>query len=342
MSSPPSPNDILGPFYIGVVLNTFLYGILVLQSITYYQGYKRDRRWLRLFILYIFIAETANTGVSVAMIYEPLVGQFGQLAGPGIPAPMFLFPTLLPGQPIMETAVSVPIQFFYAWRIRVILQSWFAPGVICLTALSGAAGAVWTSYNVIHAVNYLHKTDIDHSALLWSVSSAVCDVLITASLFFSLRERKTGIKRTDDAVNRIVRTTIQTGALTMVFTALNVGLFVGMPNSTLNFVFDFCLAKLYSNALLSTLNARSGGVSTEQPQQQNVLFSQGTSQTRSMQPHSIVVHKPAAYNPRADFIEMGAGRGSSGQKVSGQEVYIEREVHIDVEGEDMLGMGRRR
>jgi hypothetical protein len=81
----------------------------------------------------------------------------------------------------------------------------------------------------------------------------------------------------------------------MCFTALNVGLFVGLPNSTLlvdctppfsellnqhlihylpgrSFVFDFALPKLYSNALVSTLNARSGAVTTEQPQR-NVLFS---------------------------------------------------------------------
>ncbi|KAJ7330391.1 hypothetical protein DFH08DRAFT_882538 [Mycena albidolilacea] len=283
--APPSPEDILGPYYIGVVLNTFLYGILVLQTITYYQNYKRDRRWLRLFILYIFIAETVNTAVSVAMIYQPLISQFGTIK------PMFLFPSLLPGQPIMETAVSVPVQFFYAWRIRIILQNWIAPVFICLTSLAALGGAWWTSFVVQNAINYLHKSDIDHPALVWSVSSAACDVLITVCLFFSLRGRKTGIKNTDDAVNRIVRTTVQTGALTMCFTALNVGLFVGLPNSTLSFVFDFALPKLYSNALVSTLNARSGAVTTEQPQR-NVLFStHATSSQHIVAPTSVVINK---------------------------------------------------
>ncbi|KAF7333315.1 MFS domain-containing protein [Mycena venus] len=299
--APPSPDDVLGPFYIGVVLNTFLYGILVLQSITYYQGFKRDRRWLRLFILYIFIAETVNTAVSVAMIYEPLISQFGT------GKPMFLFPTYCfqysPGQPIMETAVSVPVQFFYAWRIRIILQNWFAPALICLTSLAALGGAWWTSFVVQNAVDYLHKSEIDHPALVWSVSSAACDVLITMCLFFSLRGRKTGIKHTDDAVNRIVRTTVQTGALTMIFTGLNVGLFVGLPNSTLSFVFDFALPKLYSNALISTLNARGGAMSAEQPQR-NVLFSTHaqTSSQHIVAPTSVVINK--TYNTQTDYIEM--------------------------------------
>ncbi|KAF8146390.1 hypothetical protein K438DRAFT_1990754 [Mycena galopus ATCC 62051] len=293
--APPSPEEILGPYYIGVVLNTFLYGILVLQTITYYQVYKRDRRWLRLFILYIFVAETVNTAMSVAMIYQPLISQFGTIK------PMFLFPSLLPGQPIMETAVSVPVQFFYAWRIHIILQSWIAPVFICLTSLSALGGAWWTSFVVQSTVNYLNKPLINHPALVWSVSSAACDVLITACLFFSLTGRKTGIKHTDDAVNRIVRTTVQTGALTMVFTALNVGLFVALPDSTLSFVFDFALPKLYSNALVSTLNARSGGVGAEQPQR-NVLFSTHGATSQIVAPTSVVINK--TYNTQMDYIEM--------------------------------------
>ncbi|KAK7028530.1 MFS domain-containing protein [Favolaschia claudopus] len=300
MSSPPSPHDVLGPYYIGVVLGTFLYGILVLQCITYYQGFKRDRRWLRYFILYIFIAETANTTVSIAMIYEPLISQFGTIK------PMFLFPSLLPGQPIMETAVSVPVQFFYAWRLRIILQNWIVPVLICLTSLSALGGAWWTAFEVINAVDYLHKSQVDHSALVWSCSSAACDVLITASLFFSLRNRKTGVKHTDDTVDRIIRTTVQTGAITMIFTGLNVGLFVGLSNSTLNFVFDFALPKLYSNALVSTLNARGGTFSSEQ---RNVLFSNGpgtgTQQhTAGGGPTSVVINKSYNSNNDFNFIEM--------------------------------------
>ncbi|KAJ7748868.1 hypothetical protein B0H14DRAFT_3167043 [Mycena olivaceomarginata] len=305
--APPSPEDILGPYYIGVVLNTFLYGILVLQTITYYQNYKRDRRWLRLFILYIFIAETVNTAVSVAMIYQPLISQFGTIK------PMFLFPSLLPGRPIMETAVSVPVQFFYAWRIRIILQNWIAPVFICLTSLArsgflitSSGGAWWTSFVVQNAVNYLHKSDIDHPALvcLRRVDYRLSLLQLAVSSISSApqRGRKTGIKNTDDAVNRIVRTTVQTGALTMCFTALNVGLFVGLPNSTLSFVFDFALPKLYSNALVSTLNARSGAVTTEQPQR-NVLFStHATSSQHIVAPTSVVINK--TYNTQTDYIEM--------------------------------------
>jgi len=77
------------------------------------------------------------------------------------------------------------------------------------------------------------------------------------SLFWSLTRKRTGIKRTDDLLNTIARHAIQTGLLTVTFAALDVGLFVALPDNTISFFFDFGLPKLYSNSLVSSLNARS-------------------------------------------------------------------------------------
>ncbi|KAK7055742.1 MFS domain-containing protein [Favolaschia claudopus] len=317
MAEAPSPQDLLGPYYFGVVLGTFFYGILVLQVITYYQSFKKDKLWLRLFILYLFVAETASTAVSIAMIYEPLVGQFGQVTPEGIPKPMFFFPSLLPGQPFLEVAVFVPVQFFYSWRISVIMRNYIMPVLICLTSILSAVGAIWTGI-VVHTVkNYLRKPEVNNSALIWSVSAAGADVLITASLFWSLRTRRTGIRKTDDTINTIIRNAIQTGALTVVFTLLDVVLFVALDHSTLNFVFDFALPKLYSNALVSTLNARAGGVTGSHAP--NVLFSGSGSGSNS--------HSRQA--------------GSLHQLPSAHKLVIEMNTVVERE-DDMLALGDRR
>ncbi|KAK7042416.1 MFS domain-containing protein [Favolaschia claudopus] len=271
-SAPPSPQALLGPYYLGVVLNTFLYGILVIQTLHYYQHYKRDKLWLRLFVVYLFTVETLNTGICVAMIYEPLVKQFGT------DAPVVLFPSLLPSQPFLEAAIFVPCQFFYAWRIWIITQNLIAPVLICMASTTSLIGAVWTAIIVSQVKSYENKPKVDHTALVWSVSAAAADLIITTSLIWSLRLKKTGMKRTDDVIDRIIRTAIQTGGLTMTFTILDVALFVALPNSTLSFLFDFAIPKLYSNALISTFNVRSTGplrtvdLATRGMQTQNMLF----------------------------------------------------------------------
>ncbi|KIK62689.1 hypothetical protein GYMLUDRAFT_41602 [Collybiopsis luxurians FD-317 M1] len=303
MASPPTPQLVLGPYYFGVALNTFLYGVLVLQAVIYYQGYKRDHTWLRFFVLYLFVVETANTGICVAMIYEPLVGQFGT------DKPMTLFPVLLAGQPFLETAISAPVQFFYAWRISVIMKSYWVPTLICLASLASVAGAYWTGIEVHNAHSYINKHIVNNPALIWSTCAAGSDVIISVALIWSLIRRKSGIRATDDSINRIIRMTVQTGVITGIFAILDIVLFLTLPNSTLSFTFDFALPKLYSNALLSTLNARAGMVKVALDHtQDNVLFSAQrparlSTGGRSSAPETsrVVFTKPYS---QTDFIDM--------------------------------------
>lgn len=276
---------------------------------------------MRLFVLYLFVVETVNTGMCVAMIYEPLVGQFGT------DKPVSLFPTLLPSQPILEVAVFVPVQFFYAWRISVIMRNYFAPVIICMASLASMVGAIWTAIIVAQIKVYLEKPKVDLTALIWSCTAAGADVVITASLFWSLRSRKTGVRNTDDTIDRIVRNAIQTGAITVAFTLLNTTLFVG-SNSTLNFVFDFAIPKLYSNALISTLNARSGGTDggmmelrTNPTTRNNAAFSDSrqtrqtaSSATQVVSTGSVVFNKQIAHEvfleSKSDILALGTGNSS--------------------------------
>ncbi|KIJ24702.1 hypothetical protein M422DRAFT_274451, partial [Sphaerobolus stellatus SS14] len=83
---------------------------------------------------------------------------------------------------------------------------------------------------------------------------------------------------TDDVVNKIIVLTIQSGAITALFALLDFVLFLAIPSSTANFLVDFPLSKLYSNSLLSTLNARVGWSNTlgDRRHQDNVLFGPGS------------------------------------------------------------------
>lgn len=95
-------------------------------------------------------------------------------------------------------------------------------------------------------------------ALTWLIASAVADITITASLCYYLARQKSGFSATDDTINKIIRLTVQTGLITTLFAILDVVCFLVLPHTTINFVWDFALSKLYTNALISTLNARAG------------------------------------------------------------------------------------
>lgn len=246
----PLPNVQLlyGPMLVGVFFNMILYGVLVGQVLTYYASAKSDALWMRVFIACLFFIETANTALDMSMMYQPLILDYGQ-------KPLF-FPTVFMTEPLCVVLVSMPIQLFFAWRIYQLTKSPWIPAVIAVFAVASFAGGLWTATMVQVLRLFAKKPMLHDPALLWFLAACVADVLITVSLVMTLSKKKTGFSATDSVVDKIIRMTIQTGMVTALFSILDVVTFMALPHIAVNFVWDLALSKLYSNCLLSTLNAR--------------------------------------------------------------------------------------
>jgi len=276
---------------------------MLVQYLTYFQTYK-DSKWLKAFIAYLVLAETLNTGLSIGLLYEPLILKYGQ------PAATTFFPLVLPAEPIMTVAISTPIQIFIAWRIKIISGRWWIPIIIGILSIISLGGGAWLAYTVIAVQRFVRKPDLHWPALTWLLASAIADVFITATLVFSLTKRKTGFVKTDDIINKIIRMTVQTGLITAIFAVLDVICFLAVPNSTLNFVWDLTLSKLYTNALMSTLNARQALGKMMAPT--NVLFSNdsllrsgNTPDFSFARPKSSDIGPSGTFTPSRRDIEIG-------------------------------------
>ncbi|GJJ06759.1 hypothetical protein Clacol_000955 [Clathrus columnatus] len=264
MATPPFLVS-FGPMLIGVFLNAILYGVggsishettdsrvvmnlFRLSFISKIANVPRDARWIRYLILYLFICETINTVCDIGMIYEPLVARFGT-----------------------ERAVTrTPILF---------------------TAVGGVGVTVYNG----QIPKFTQLADSRWAVSLWLISSTVSDISITICLVWSLvrltasmlimsdldqKKCRTGVERTDNVINRNIRFAIHTGALTSLFTLLDFVIFQAATNTSTNFAFDFALAKLYTNSLLSTFNARA--LSKNDKSEYNVLF--GSPETQLLSP----------------------------------------------------------
>ncbi|KAJ7119022.1 hypothetical protein C8R44DRAFT_878540 [Mycena epipterygia] len=249
-SALPNVQLLFGPMLIGVFFNMILYGVLLGQVLTYYQIYRSDAGWMRYFVLVLFLIETANTGFDIAFLYQPLILEYGQ-------KPIF-FPTFFINEPLCVVLVSTPIQLFFAWRIRSLTKSYWVPAIVGILALASFTGGIWTAGTsiIVPFQQRLELIVVHNSALLWFLASCVADILITISLVISLAKRKTNFSTTDSVIDKIIRMTVQTGMLTAVFSILDVICFMVLPHAAVNFVWDLALSKLYTNCLMSTLNAR--------------------------------------------------------------------------------------
>ncbi|KAJ7259950.1 hypothetical protein B0H12DRAFT_1231895 [Mycena haematopus] len=247
-TSTAAPFDVrlsYGPLLVGVFFNMILFGVLIVQvcglTLPYAPKANTD-------VWGVFFVETANTAFDMSIMYEPLILHYG--------APPDKLPTVFVTQPLCVVLVGFPIQLFFIWRIYALTANKFIAGCIFLCALTSFGGGAWTTVLVPIVGRFSRIPTLYRSAGVWLISSAVTDICIASTLAVSLWSKKTGWGMTDTVVNTLIRMTVQTGVLTALFSILDVVCFLTLRGRAVNFFFNIALSKLYSNSLMSTLNAR--------------------------------------------------------------------------------------
>jgi len=279
MSTPPATADstvgvqtIYGPFFIGAFLSTFLYGVNLVQMFTYYETCQRDRRWMKMFILYLFIALTLDSAFNIILVYQPLLIQCGQLKI------LTMAPFFLRTDAVMTVAISTPVQVFMAWRIGVLTKNRIVPAIIVVLAIVSFLGGVATTIAVSIFSQFAQFQIFRAAPITWLVSTAVVDVMITITLGVTLRKGQTGAAPTDAYIGRLIRLTVQTGSITTVAAVANIIVFSIFQEDTYTFIWDLSLAQLYINTTLSSLNTRCT------PLAKTVLFSSSELRSTELPP----------------------------------------------------------
>jgi hypothetical protein len=84
----------------------------------------------------------------------------------------------------------------------------------------------------------------------------VVDTFITTTLVTVFARSRTGFRKTDSVLNRLIRGAIQTGLFAGIFSVCNLITFVVLPNTTLYGMFAIPIGRVYTNTLLDTLLIR--------------------------------------------------------------------------------------
>ncbi|KAG7086274.1 hypothetical protein E1B28_002239 [Marasmius oreades] len=255
----PSVEVLYGPILIGMFFSTILYGVTVVQIFLYFARYK-DPAWIRYLVIYLFMVETLSTAFCFEMVYEPLIRKAG------LPDIKITSPLLLAADGPVTAMIATPVQLLMAWRIKVITQSQsrfkiisgstIMPLIIAIFSVASLAGGIWLGIRVARQPRFEDFAQFKGASVLWLVSTAVADVLIAGAMVLSLIRRKSSFQATNNQIDRILRLTVQTGTLTAVAALADSILFLILPHTTLFFIWDLSLSKLYTNSILSSLNAR--------------------------------------------------------------------------------------
>ncbi|EKM48485.1 uncharacterized protein PHACADRAFT_108868, partial [Phanerochaete carnosa HHB-10118-sp] len=244
-----------GPCLLGIFLNVLLYGVVLVQAQMYYVRYPGNVLFLLLtspWVSLLILADSLNTAFNIAWIYMALINNFGNF-------------DILTRANWCEYAVKIysrgviatMAQLFYARRIWILIKNCWLIGLIVSTSCVSGLAAIGCTVVVIMRPLFsnLHSSLFMGFGLPWLVSCTICDISIATALSVYLSKQKTGFKRTNSAVTRIIRSTVSNGLLTASFTIGHMVLWLSTPLG-IHYIFNYGVVKLYTNSVISSLNSR--------------------------------------------------------------------------------------
>ncbi|KAF8209998.1 hypothetical protein K438DRAFT_1929758 [Mycena galopus ATCC 62051] len=250
---------VLGIMEIGVFLSLVMFGVVTLQGYIYFQNCRGDRTGLKLLVGSLLFFELCHSVASCHAIYYFTV----ILAGiPELQKSANNYSLSL--IPVFETIITAIVQGFFAYRIRLLsgrlhisLICW---GLCVVRFVGGMAMASESFLDIPREPDYF----VLQETYGWLISSAlfvgaILDVLIAVSLCFYIQKLYTpyNLPRGEELIRRLIAWTIETGLITSLGSVAVVIAFQTMKFNFIWLALYTLLAKLYSNSLLVSLNARS-------------------------------------------------------------------------------------
>jgi len=228
------------------------------QAYWYFTSYKQDKTWMKIFVMCLLLANAVNAVFSVMYLYDTLVIHFDD--------PIYLASStwVLDIEPASTGILSTAVQSFFAWRIYVLTGNVFLVAVVGLLTLVSGASAIATAISAAIDPHFVDFVKHKYWVITWLATASVVDVIITIALVLYLRRNKSGFAAMDDVVDHIIKVTVQTGMITAVLAVLDFILFVASPTGA-HLLVNMLLSKLYTNCLLSSLNARATWRMTSRP-----------------------------------------------------------------------------
>ncbi|KAG0699869.1 hypothetical protein DFH29DRAFT_990646, partial [Suillus ampliporus] len=260
-----------GAFLIGVVVSATLYGVTCVQTWYYFSRYPSDPWRIKLLVGTILLSDTIHQALITHTVYTYLVTDFdiesdlGKLVWSlsvevlfngftGLMVQSFLTSRIyrLSNKSIIATALVLSL---------VIAEFVIVVGEHVFSLLKYLSTNVTIKVYVAKAVKLTTFTEVPELKPLSMCVNAVAaagDVLIAGFLTMLLQRSRTGFRRSDTIINKLIMYTINTGLLTSICAIMSLISITLWPDTFIYVAFYFCLGRLYCNSLLATLNARKG------------------------------------------------------------------------------------
>ncbi|GJE99482.1 hypothetical protein PsYK624_157460 [Phanerochaete sordida] len=247
-------NSTFGAVLVGGLVASVLYGITVLQAFSYYQQGAKNDGWLtRVVVAALWLIDTFDMALLSHIIYIYLVTNYGN--------PSALMQPILWSMSahLMTTATTeVIVRSMFSLRVWKLSGGKWVPAFVV-----GLFTLLDLIFGIIVTVKSEGQTFFELARIqAWVVTQFAMgltgDTLIALLLSYYLYHSRTGFSRTDSIVTILMAYVINTGLLTAIALTVNIVLFATEKRNFAFVALYFVISKLYVNAYLAMLNARTG------------------------------------------------------------------------------------
>jgi len=240
-----------GAMLIGLLFATFFQGVLTVQAYIYYESFPNDTRRMKLLVAGVWLLDVLHLVLISDAAYHYLVSEWGNF-------PALAYSTQeLDLHLVIVGLATIVCQSFFLQRIWVFSGKnvWITGSLTagCLTTL-GLDVSMSIQISKVPLVSSFGNFTNEVIAV-FSIGAGV-DLAMALILAYYLRRGKSGFEKTNTLVSRVIQYTVATGLATSLLALACLIAYLARPNTFIFIAMHFSLGRMYTNALLATLNSR--------------------------------------------------------------------------------------
>ncbi|KAJ7460741.1 hypothetical protein FB451DRAFT_1270178 [Mycena latifolia] len=243
-------DDTFGVCFIGVVIAAELHGVACVQA-WYYFTHQNDGWPLKLYVITVLCLDTVHQALITHTVYIYLITNYNN------PPQLNNLLWSLLVEVLFNGLTALLVQSFLTVRIwRLSKRNKWLTGT-ALSLVLAEFGCVLAYVGMsLRLHTFAEITRLKALSIAVNALAASGDVFITSILCFLLLRSRTGFKRSDTMIKKLVLFFVNTGLITSLFAIASLISITVAPTTFIYILFFFCMGRLYSNSLLAILNAR--------------------------------------------------------------------------------------
>jgi hypothetical protein len=202
---------VIGPIQVGGLLSAALFGCLSCQSYVYFARFTNDHLILKAAVSAVIFIQLGHFVCMISILWTMTVSTYGDLSQ------LKVLPLAADLAIPLSAFTAFIVQSFYAFRLWKLTQNIFLP-ILCeiISVIAQVSTLILSSY--AFSMTDLTTFEDDRIVLitLSLIARAVCDIITTISLVWSLRKkRRFDIENvTSTIIDRLIYWTTETGLAT--------------------------------------------------------------------------------------------------------------------------------